>query len=138
MKKVIDFIIHTIVVTLVSIILLIFILPNLKFLNLGNILNNETFDVSDVIGMLSLNLGILQGLMALFGMGIAAVAFVNFTQIRNKLEELEDKINKPSDVKSFEVDKNSKKEKEKDIIEDFETNKNLKSEKEIDTKNIEK
>lgn len=113
-KEVFDFIVHTVVVTLVSIIVLIFIIPILKFFNLENLLSKKTFDISDVIGILSLNLGILQGLMALFGMGIAAVAFVNFTQIRNKLKELEDKIYSPRDVQNFEINNNVEKEEEKD------------------------
>lgn len=115
MKEVINFIVHTLIVTIVSIILVIFILPNLKFINLGNILNNETFNISDVIGILSLNLGILQGLMALFGMGIALAAYFNFTQIRDKTKKLEKNYKKLKkqysirikelDIKTDEVDR---------------------------------
>lgn len=114
MKKIIDVVIHITIVIVVSIIVLVFILPILKFFNLENLLSKKTFDISDVIGILSLNLGILQGLMALFGMGIAAVAFVNFTQIRNKLKELEDKIYRPRDIQNFEINNNVEKEEEKD------------------------
>ena len=93
MKRAINFIIHTAVVVLTSIIVLIFILPILKFLNLDNLLSKQTFDIGDVIGILSLNIGILQSLISIFGIGIAIVAFINFTQIREKLEKIDKKSN---------------------------------------------
>ena len=131
MKKLIYFIVNTVVVTLVSIILLIFILPNLKFINLGNILNNETFNVSDVIGMLSLNLGILQGLMAIVAIGLGVIGYINFTHINNKLKNITKKSKKVDealkDVKSIV-------EQHENIIRDF---KSMSDNERQEVKNIE-
>lgn len=43
----------------------------------------------DPIALLSVNVGILQGLMALFGIGVALAAYFNFTQINDKLEKVD-------------------------------------------------
>lgn len=105
MKEIIKYIVA---VALTSIIVLIFIIPILKFFNLENLLSKKTFDISDVIGILSINLGILQGLMALFGIGVALAAYFNFTQIRDKTKKLENnykKLKKQYNLRIKELDK---------------------------------
>lgn len=62
----------------------------------------------DPIALLSVNVGILQGLMALFGIGVALAAYFNFTQIRDKTKKLENnykKLKKQYNLRIKELDK---------------------------------
>ena len=67
-----------------AIVAIIIILVILKYIDI----NGKV----DPIALLSVNVGILQGLMALFGIGVALAAYFNFTQIRDKTKSLENKF----------------------------------------------
>lgn len=79
---------------IVLIIILISVIINIKyFFNIGFIINSIVNQISNEksIGVLSLNIGVLQAFIAVIGVGIVIAAYFNFTTIRDKLKEV-DKI----------------------------------------------
>ena len=95
-------------VTVFCMIIIIFIIIiigiNIKsFFNIGEKQSNN----EQIINILSLNLGILQGLTGVIGIGIGIAAYFNFTTIREKLKEIDKKL-KEHDEKIYKKPNNKK------------------------------
>lgn len=77
---------------LILVIILISVVINIKyFFNIGFIINSIVNQSSNEksIGILSLNIGVLQTFIAIIGVGIVIAAYFNFTTIRDKLKEVD-------------------------------------------------
>lgn len=101
-------------VTVFCMIIIIFIIIiigiNIKsFFNIGENINFiiKQSNNEQIINILSLNLGILQGLTGVIGIGIGIAAYFNFTTIREKLKEIDKKL-KIKDEKIYKKPNNKK------------------------------
>lgn len=101
-------------VTVFCMIIIIFIIIiigiNIKsFFNIGENINFiiKQSNNEQIINILSLNLGILQGLTGVIGIGIGIAAYFNFTTIREKLKEIDKKL-KEHDEKIYKKPNNKK------------------------------
>lgn len=75
--------------TIVLIIVIISVIVNIKyFFDFGDLISS-IINKSSNDTILSLNVGILQTLIAVIGIGIVIAAYFNFTTIRDKLKEVD-------------------------------------------------
>lgn len=83
--------------TLILVFIIFVIIANIKsFFNIVEIINNIVNQKSNdaITNILSLNVGILQGLTGVIGVGIVIAAYFNFTTIRERLKQTDNKLDK--------------------------------------------
>ena len=97
---------------LIMLFIIFIVIVNIKsFFNIGQNISSiiEQKNNEQTINILSLNLGILQGLTGIIGIGIVVAAYFNFTTIREKLKEIDKKlIEHDKQIKNYKKPNNKK------------------------------
>ena len=98
-------------ILIIGFIIFVIIINIKSFFNIGQNISSiiEQKNNEQTINILSLNLGILQGLTGIIGIGIVVAAYFNFTTIREKLKEIDNKlIEHDKQIKNYKKPNNKK------------------------------